>query len=206
MLVMSGVKLAPKAPQEPPKPPVNVRILDPQKLRLKFVKKILPKAEAIARAKEAREELAGSSLMRAGFAETKAARALLVQRLDNRDRYYYIVTFTAGGRDTARVIVDAHDGHYSEVSTIRKKGQFLRRHPAARVGRERLEATGKSPTPAARYQLRAGVVGVHPVPVWKPCGQSLSPFLPFWQYSVGDSFVYYRFDGRRFDELTEGPA
>ena len=55
---------------------------------------------------------------------------------------------------------------------------------------------------ALSFPPREGAIGEHPVLVWKPCVQSRSPFLPFYQFTVGDSFVYYRVDGERFDALT----
>ena len=207
-VVLRGVRKA-QAPQ-PPQPPTNLRVIDPDEFRrrqlLKLVKKIIPKRDALKYAREAAAELADSTRLRAGFAAVEPSEAVLVQRLDEHDRYYYIVNFTDGNHDSARMIIDAHDGHYSEVSAIRKKGQRLWPYPSRRDSLERLLRTAEKRTSELKYQLRDGSVGEHPIPVWKPCGQSQSPFLPFYQYSVGNSFVYYRFDGLRFDELTEGPA
>ena len=45
------------------------------------------------------------------------------------------------------------------------------------------------------FEFRREHVGLHPVLVWKPCRQSPSPFLPFYQFSVGGSFEYLRVDG-----------
>jgi len=209
MVVMGGVRVPPRErPTAPPNTPTNLRIdpLGPPRLRLRLVKRIVPATTAIAAAMNDAANLGRTGRLRAGFDAAEATNALLVQRLDDHDRYYYIVTFQSGGRETARVIVDAHDAHVSEVSAIARKGQSLPQYATARMGRERLLAASKSLSPALRYRLRAETIGEHPVPVWKPCGQSSSPFLPFWQYSVGDSFVYYRFDGLPFDDLTEGPA
>jgi hypothetical protein len=54
--------------------------------------------------------------------------------------------------------------------------------------------------------LRPGTVGVHPVLVWKPSAESPSPWLPFYQLSVGDQFVYLRVDGRLVDRLRLTPV
>jgi hypothetical protein len=207
-VVMGGVRVVP--PQAlPPAPPTGLNIIDPleiQRLRLRFVKRIIPDIDAIKFAREAGAELADSTWLRYGFAAAEPSNALLVQRLDDRDSYYYIVTFTSGDRATARMIIDAHDGAYGEVSAIQEQGQALPPYIARRSGAERLIATSDRVTHELQYQIRAGTVGEHPIPVWKPCGESSSPFLPFHQYSVGNSFVYYRLDGLRFDQLTEGPA
>jgi hypothetical protein len=209
-VVMGGVRIEKKKPSDPPpKPPTNVHIVDPadiKRLRLRHVKRIIPRKEAITAARDAARELADSTQLRWGFDAAKASYAQLVQRLDDFDRYYYIVTFVSGRRETARVIVDAHDGHYSEVSTIAEKGKALPRYISRNTSARRLAESAKCLSEELRYQVRKGTVGEHPIAVWKPCGESTSPFLPFYQYSVGDSFVYYRFDGRRFDTLTEGPA
>ncbi len=209
-VVMGGIPVARKPQAPPPSAPTGIRIIDPlgdpQRLRLRFVKKVLPTSTAIQYAKAGVAELGNSERLRAGLTGAEATSALLVQRLDAHDRYYYIVTLQIGHRETARVIVDAHDGHVGEVIAVAEDGQALTPYISATANRERLLAAPESRSPELRYQIRAGTVGEHPVPVWKPCGQSSSPFLPFWQYSVGDSFVYYRLDGLRFDELTEGPA
>jgi len=208
-VVMGGVRVPRVKPTAPPNTPTGLRIIDPlavQRLRLRLVKRVVPASTAIEAAKAAAAGLRGSARLRAGFESAEATRALLVQRLDEHDRYYYIVTFQSGGRETARVIVDARDGRAGEVSAIAMTGEELSRYITAEEGRNRLVAVSTDRSPALRYQIRKDTMGEHPVPVWKPCGQSSSPFLPFWQYSVGDSFVYLRLDGLRFDELTQGPA
>jgi hypothetical protein len=71
---------------------------------------------------------------------------------------------------------------------------------------QRLRKETEGAADVLRFRVRDGLVGEHPVLVWKPCLQSRSPFLPFYQLSVGDSFVYYRVDGERFSKLTTRPA
>ena len=41
--------------------------------------------------------------------------------------------------------------------------------------------------------------------VWKPCRESLSPYLPFTMVLYGDRPVYVRADGEVFTKLTEAP-
>ncbi len=212
MVAIGGVRLGSPAPPARPAPraPTGLRIIDPLDDPLRFstreVKMIVSPALAIEHAQQGVTGLAGAARLRPGFDAARATKALLVQRLDGHDRYYYIVTFEAGDRETARVIVEADDGRVTEVQAVQETGQSLAPYPTADSGRRRLVAAVEGLSPPLHYRIREGTVGEHPVPVWKPCGQSSSPFLPFWQYSVGDSFVYYRFDGLRFDELTEGPA
>ena len=108
--------------------------------------------------------------------------------------------------ETARVIVDAFDGTLRQASGIEREGEVLQRFMASPQAVTRLYAEAERPPDVLPYRVRSGMVGEHPVLVWKPCGQSSSPFLPFYQLSVGDSFVYYRVDGKQFDALTEGAA
>ena len=199
-------------PQAPPATPTNVRIdpLDVQRVTERFRRrhqKLLLKEEAMKLAEAAiamfREK---KGRLQVAFTGARAADALLVQRLDDRDRYYYICSFTNDKGETARVIVDAHDGTFEEVSGIQEHGHLLPPFVSSTAGLERIQAEAAKTADALRYHVRPGTVGTHPVLVWKPCGESSSPFLPFYEYSVGDSFVYYRVDGRRFDVLTSGPA
>jgi hypothetical protein len=209
LLVMGGTRRA-VVQTPPPQAPTNVRIVDPSRDYLVFrnreLKKIITQAQALESARKAAADLRGSSRLNPGLAAAEARWATLVQRLDDFDSYYYIVALTTDGIETARVIVDAHDGTYSEVAAIPEQGKRLPPYLPSPELKNRLAAQGDRVTSELPYQLRAGAIGDHPIPVWKPCGQSSSPFLPFYQYSIGDAFVYYRVDGERFDELTEGPA
>ena len=59
---------------------------------------------------------------------------------------------------------------------------------------------------AGLLRIRKELVGQHPVLVWRACMESSSPFLPFYQFSIGNSFVYYRVDGLFCERLTIAPA
>jgi hypothetical protein len=146
------------------------------------------------------------SRLRMAFHLAEAKVAYLVQRLDRQDSWYYVVTFGAGDRETARILIDAFDGTLGEATGISKEGDSLKRYMSAPDALTRLLAKTEHGSDWLPFRVRGGTVGEHPVLVWKPCGQSSSPFLPFYQLSVGDSFVYYRVDGEMFDALTEGPA
>ena len=144
--------------------------------------------------------------MRIGLAGAEAKRATLVQRLDEVDTYYYIVTFMKGTRETARLIMDGNDGELLEASVIEKSEDALPAYDVPTQSFERLLAEADRYSDALRFRIRPNTVGQHPVLVWMPCTQSSSPFMPFYQYSIGDSFLYYRVDGMRFEELTLDPA
>jgi hypothetical protein len=130
----------------------------------------------------------------------------LVQRLDRLDEFYYIVSFEAGSRETARVVIDAKTRELTEASGIDKPGAALAPFSSPAAAVERL--VGR-PIEQGRWKgrpIRPGTFGQHPILVWKPCRESASPFMPFYQFSSGDQLVYLRVDGLRFDELTTGPA
>ena len=151
-------------------------------------------------------ELRGSTRFRAALDAATPASTMLVERLDRTDSFYYIVSFESKSRETARVIIDGFSGEFDEASGIEKAGSVM---PPFLPPSSALAALDNTYLEAGRYRgrpIRAGMVGQHPLPVWRPCRESSSAFLPFYQFSVGDHFVYVRLDGRRFDELTTGPV
>ena len=42
---------------------------------------------------------------------------------------------------------------------------------------------------------------LYPTLVWRPCLESLSPFVPFHMVTAGDYRIYVRLDGRIFATL-----
>ena len=151
-------------------------------------------------------ELRGSTRFRAALNDASPVSTMLVERLDRTDSFYYIVSFESKSKETARVIVDGFSGEFDEASGIEKAGSVM---PPFLPPSSALAALDNTYLEAGRYRgrpIRAGMVGQHPLPVWRPCRESSSAFLPFYQLSVGDHFVYVRLDGRRFDELTTGPV
>jgi len=159
---------------------------------------------AMKYAKAAAEELKDSPLRAAlNTAVTKSAR--LVQRIDRVDAYYYIVTLHVGARDTARVIVDAFDGKTREIGGVTESHASLPPFIAESDAMGKLFSESRI-TPKWEINLRTGLVGLHPVLVWRPCRESASPLMPFYQFSVGNAFVYLRVDGRLCATLTTGPA
>ena len=140
------------------------------------------------------------------FSEAKPQKPLLVQRLDQDDSYYYIVPFAIEDVVTARIILDAKTSKFIEAAGIEEPGSSLPRFvdPAAELANWHGKVVS---LPSLRSRvIRPDTVGEHPVLVWRPCLESMSPFLPFYLRSVGDEFVYLRVDGERFARLTTGLA
>ena len=130
----------------------------------------------------------------------------LVQRIDRKDAYYFIVTFTSASRETARFIIDGFGGKLMQASGITEPEKSLQRYVSPHEALDRMVTARAASRMKWEFECRREHVGLHPVLVWKPCKQSLSPFLPFYQFSVGNSFVYLRVDGELFSELKIGRA
>lgn len=150
-----------------------------------------------------------------GFAESRLKDALhsaepksptLVQRIDRKDDYYFIVTFNIGERETARFIIDAYSGKLTEASGVTESTKSLQRYVSSQEALDRLFTARAASKMKWEFEFRRELVGLHPVLVWKPCRQSPSPFLPFYQFSVGGSLVYLRVDGELFSALKTGPV
>jgi hypothetical protein len=131
---------------------------------------------------------------------------LIVQRLDEPGQYYYIVSYGVGPRATARLRMDAYTGGYAEGIGIGKDGDALTPYRTAPEAYTRLaraiqaEAKKKKKTNSKLLPP----MSMEPFPVWRPCAQSFSAFLPFYQITVGSSVRYVRFDGKVYDALTYG--
>jgi hypothetical protein len=168
---------------------------------------LLPANEILEHARTAARELTeDSDAMRTGLGSADPNKPVLVQNLDEKDSLYYIVNFTRGGRDTARVALDAKTGELLEASIIDTDHDSLPPFIAPTEMLERVLADADRYAAALRFRGRRNMIGQHPVLVWRACMESSSPFLPFYQFSIGDSFVYYRVDGLRCYQLTVAPA
>ena len=53
-----------------------------------------------------------------------------------------------------------------------------------------------------RLLVRKEAVCQYPHLVWRPCCESLSPYYPFYMFTVGHHRLYVRIDGAVFTSLT----
>jgi hypothetical protein len=138
---------------------------------------------------------------------TKPGSPLLVQRLDKVDRYYYIVPFERPrGRATAFALVDATFGDYRQCGAVAAVSDFRAEQPSAVLKRS-IGRTYKLPDQQGMLVVRRQGTSVHPVYVWKPCAESLSPYFPFAMLTIGQHHLYVRIDGRVFTALHDaGPG
>jgi hypothetical protein len=132
----------------------------------------------------------------------KAGEALLVQRLDQSETYFYLVPY-AGRRSTvAYVSVDARFGHYQQSVLLpggQAAGERLGAQEALRglIGRRIDLGDG-----LGRVLVRKESVVQYPHLVWRPCRESLSPYFPFHLFLVDGRPIYRRIDGPVFASLT----
>jgi hypothetical protein len=103
---------------------------------------------------------------------------VLVEHLDRPDEAYYLVPWMVeGGRVTAIAQVDAHSGLLDGFGVL-----------------------GSTDTDWRLWESSS-----HRRLVWKPCRESWSSYLPFYQETDEDGRSWYvRIDGERFFELTSG--
>jgi hypothetical protein len=64
--------------------------------------------------------------------------------------------------------------------------------------------TFELPNEKGCFKVYPGTYCIPPVLVWKPCRESWSPHLPFYQIVVGPHVLYLRLDGQVFTQLTTG--
>lgn len=127
--------------------------------------------------------------------------AILVQRLDHPDDYYYIVAFESGGRTTARMAIGGRDAQLLRCNAISRAGSRLPPFVTPTGVLKSREGKPFGIGPARERLMRRAAVGVHPVLVWKPCAESRSPLLPFYLLTVGDTVSYLRVDGKLYTVL-----
>jgi hypothetical protein len=141
-----------------------------------------------------------------GLADKPVHEPLLVRRLDRENSYYYIVTFGFERRATARLIVDARTADFGEATAVEQEDSWLPLFIDPLRETERWSARIADLPRLRARDVTAGQVKVEPRLVWRPCEQSMTPFLPFYPVIAGDDVVYLRIDGEMFPELTEGVA
>jgi hypothetical protein len=135
--------------------------------------------------------------------ETAPGRPMLVTRLNFPADHHYIVPMLRDGRATLLLILDAYDGRYRE-STLAVADQPVSLEAAeARLdagmaeGMFLTEGGGGEPVP-----VWPRTSAVFPSLTWRPCLESLSPYLPFIQLHTGNRQIHIRLDGTVFGEIS----
>jgi hypothetical protein len=133
------------------------------------------------------------------------ARPILVQRLDCLDSYYWLVPLR---KERGTVVVASVDGRWGDylqaVLSPKPRGNLFRFGPEEAlelVAGKRIEL-GED---RGRLFVRKQALCMYPYLVWRPCRESLSPYYPFYMFTVGDHRLYVRIDGMIFASLTLDP-
>ncbi|MCO8146552.1 hypothetical protein NHN26_15125 [Rhodovulum tesquicola] len=129
---------------------------------------------------------------------------VLVKRLDRLDEYYYLAPAMMGGEVHGYAQVDALFGDLQGVSILAKPARpyDLDRERVAKRAMDHVFSLRDEFR--GRFRLRPDTFCVSPTMVWRPCRESYSPHLPFWQITAGTQTVYVRADGEMFTSLTTG--
>lgn len=137
------------------------------------------------------------------FERAQPSAPVLVQRLDVADSFYCLVPFVDHRGTVAAVIdVDGRFGDYRQAMALPEPEANLlsvmddKAVLERTVGRRLELEEGRG-----SLLLRPEAFCLYPMLVWRPCLESLSPFLPFHMITVGDRRVYVRIDGEIFTTL-----
>lgn len=153
-----------------------------------------------------RHDLYNDKAFSSALKNAKPSRSVLVQRLDLPDSYYYMVPMKSEKAVTAMVLADGMNGSLQGCTAFKAplKRPFLSQEQALeRVLDKTIDLGNKAGT----IKFREGTFSSHPVLVWKPCRESLSPYYPFHMFTSGDKHVYVGHNGRIFTELHDkGPV
>ena len=160
-------------------------------------------------------ELSRSSLEKIGLLDRKDWRraldgtepgdAILVQRLDRADSFYWIVPQMRDGLATAAVNVDARFGDYMQARALPEPaGPALLGLSDEEVDVSIYRGLHQLPGEEGQLRIRPDLGCISRHWVWRPCRESLSPYYPFKVVSYGSHRLYVRIDGRVFTSLTLG--
>jgi hypothetical protein len=135
--------------------------------------------------------------------DTVPGQPMLVTLLNFPADHYTIVPMLREGRTTLLLILDAYDGSYRESApTIPDQPVSLNAAQARldtimRKGVLHTEGGGGQAVP-----VWPSTSGVFPGLTWRPCLESLSPYLPFLQLHTGNRQIHIRLDGTVFGEIS----
>jgi hypothetical protein len=153
-----------------------------------------------------RQELVRLSLIDDDYtAEFAAGRfdtaPLLVRRLDEDGGYYYLSPSIKGGAVLGFGQTNASYGYLEGVFTF-EGGTTEFELDIGKVINSLIDTEVELPECNGTVQLNEDEFTVDRELVWKPCRESNSPHLAFWQIKTGPFTFYRRLDGEVFAQLT----
>ncbi|HEY2434906.1 MAG TPA: hypothetical protein VGI12_19700 [Vicinamibacterales bacterium] len=152
-------------------------------------------------------DLASRDPWRSCLASTTPGTPLLVHRLDHPNAFYYLVPFLKrDGTSPVTVAVDATTGTYLETSAAYAAGDTLH-GPVVLTKDEAMKLVVGThvdmPEQRGRILVRPEAATLYEPLVWRPCIESLTPFLPFHLIIQGKTQIFVRLDGAVFTGLTD---
>jgi hypothetical protein len=103
------------------------------------------------------------------------------------------------------VVVDAKNGEYLQSAIhTGKDGSVFHIRERDEVAESVIGSMIELPNRSGRIRVRPEAICFFPTLVWKPCRESLSPYYPFYLFTVGSNHIYVRSDGAVFTELHDG--
>jgi hypothetical protein len=125
----------------------------------------------------------------------KAGDPLLVERIDRKDSFYYIVPFERDGRATLLIIIDARTGDFKEAVPLKEPSHY----PSITKERATKILTDFLQDPKAKEEINR----VRPSLVWKPSEQSQSPYEPLWRFILEKGEWYIDQKGNVHQSIEE---
>lgn len=138
------------------------------------------------------------------LANARPVAPIPVLRLDRLNSYYYLVPWGTDEGVGASVQVDARTGLLHGVRLHQdpvRKQVLSRKNVLSRIAGKRFDIREKKGR-LGRLTVYPETACISPFLVWRPCQESWSPHLPFYQVTVGDHRLYVRLDGEVFTHLT----
>jgi hypothetical protein len=124
-----------------------------------------------------------------------AAQPLLVQWMDRKDTFYYLVPFNLKDQTIIVVIIDAITGRFKECSELRQPGIY------PKVNASRAEKIILTHLQAQKPNVSSPTAPPHLV--WKPCEQTQSPYEPLWCIQIDSTHWFIDQNGKIHPRITE---
>jgi hypothetical protein len=137
----------------------------------------------------------------ARFARGKFGAPLLVRRLDDERKFYYLTPSMDGSNVLGYAQTDALYGSLESIFIFKRGAKLFELDPK-KIAQSLVGVKIVLPDEKGRFTLVKGKFKVEPELVWRPCRQAYSPHLPFWRIVAGPFTFYRRIDGPVYARLT----
>jgi hypothetical protein len=139
---------------------------------------------------------------RAAAENTVPGEPMLVARLNFPADHHFIVPMLRKGRATLLLILDAYDGGYRESAPVDAEHPSSMETARARMAAMLAQGAIETDDDSEPVPVWPDVAAVFPSLTWRPCLESLSPYLPFLHIHTGNRQIHVRLDGKVFGEIS----